>query len=148
MINRVLGDFCIWNTDQLYIKGVGGYAHLDVTGATIPNLKAIWVINGNNLIIENIEFSGASVPDKNGACIRMQGTNLTIKSCYFHENLHLFKNRFCLLCKFSRIFGSKSAIRPLIWCGPWVSSKNADSPSKFESALFKHSTERDMRFIS
>ena len=22
------GDFCIWNTDQLYIKGVGGYAHL------------------------------------------------------------------------------------------------------------------------
>ena len=57
-------DFCIWNTDQLYIKGVGGYAHLDATGVTIPNLKAIWVINGNNLIIENIEFSGASVPDK------------------------------------------------------------------------------------
>ena len=80
------GDFCIWNTDQLYIKGVGGYAHLDATGVTIPNLKAIWVINGNNLIIENIEFSGASVPDKNGAGIRMQGTNLTITSCYFHDN--------------------------------------------------------------
>jgi len=80
------GDFCIWNTDNLYIKGVGGLAHLNATGFTIPNLKAIWVINGDNCIIERIEFSNASVPDKNGAGIRMQGTNLTITHCYFHDN--------------------------------------------------------------
>ena len=47
------GDFCIWNTDQLYIKGVGGFAHFDATGFTIPNSKAIWVINGDNFVIEN-----------------------------------------------------------------------------------------------
>ena len=81
-----LGDFCIWNTDNIYIKGVGGFAHLNATGFTIPNLKAIWVINGDNCIIERIEFSNASVPDKNGAGIRMQGTNLTITHCYFHDN--------------------------------------------------------------
>jgi hypothetical protein len=81
-----LGDFCIWNTDELYIKGVGGFAHLDATGVNIPNSKAIWVINGDDFVIEHIEFSGAAVFDKNGAGIRMQGTNLTIRHCYFHDN--------------------------------------------------------------
>ncbi|HIA37838.1 MAG TPA: PKD domain-containing protein [Flavobacteriales bacterium] len=81
-----LGDFCIWSQNSLYFIGVGGYAHLDASGFTIPNQKAIWVIDGDDNVIENIEFSGASVPDKNGAGIRMQGTNLTIKHCYFHDN--------------------------------------------------------------
>lgn len=36
--------------------------------------------------MENIEFSGCAVPDKNGAGIRQEGANLTVRSCYFHDN--------------------------------------------------------------
>jgi hypothetical protein len=76
---------CTWNNDNLVIRGVEKYAHLK--GAdVIPNQKAIWVIIGENTIVENVEFSDASVPDQNGAGIRAEGKNLTIRSCWFHDN--------------------------------------------------------------
>jgi hypothetical protein len=36
--------------------------------------------------VENIEFSGAAVPDHNGAGIRLDETGLIVRSCYFHNN--------------------------------------------------------------
>jgi len=36
--------------------------------------------------VENVEFSGARVVDQNGAGIRAEGTNLTIRHSYFHDN--------------------------------------------------------------
>jgi hypothetical protein len=44
------------------------------------------VIKGRNTTVENIEFSGARVPDKNGAGIRQEGVGLTVRNCYFHDN--------------------------------------------------------------
>ena len=35
--------------------------------------KAIWVISGDDTTVENIELSGATVPDQNGAGIRQEG---------------------------------------------------------------------------
>ena len=35
--------------------------------------KAIWLDTAKNLTVENIEFSGARVPDRNGAGIRAEG---------------------------------------------------------------------------
>ena len=80
------GDVATWTANELTIRGVGGRAHLDVTGTTISNEKAIWVIHGNNTTVEHIEFSGAKVPDHNGAGIRQHGDNLTVRYCYFHHN--------------------------------------------------------------
>lgn len=80
------GDVATWTANNLTIKGVGGKAHLDLTGITISNKKAIWVIQGENTTVESIEFSGASVPDRNGAGIRQEGNNLTVKNCSFHHN--------------------------------------------------------------
>ncbi|MCP4134012.1 MAG: right-handed parallel beta-helix repeat-containing protein [bacterium] len=80
------GDTAVWRANNLVIRGNNGGAHLDASGATIPNQKAIWVIGGDNTTIENIEFSGAVVPDRNGAGIRQEGTNLTVRNCYFHDN--------------------------------------------------------------
>lgn len=80
-----LGDFVIWDKDNITIRGIGDVV-LDATGYTIPNKKAIWVINGDNVIVDNIEFKGAVVPDKNGAGIRIQSKNLTIINSYFHDN--------------------------------------------------------------
>jgi hypothetical protein len=78
-------DYALWKQDNLTLRGVGGMAHLKSKGH-IPNRKAIWIINGNNVTIENMEFSGASVKDTNGAGIRHQGGDLTLKNTFFHDN--------------------------------------------------------------
>lgn len=80
-----IGDTATWKQNNLTLHGVGGKAHLDANGHNEGG-KAIWVIQGNNTTLENIEFSGATVPDKNGAGIRQEGSNLTVRFCYFHNN--------------------------------------------------------------
>ena len=79
------GDVAVWRKNRLTIRGVGGKAHLAANGNSAER-KATWVIKGNDTVLENIEFSGAKVKDRNGAGIRQEGTNLTIRHCYFHDN--------------------------------------------------------------
>lgn len=79
------GDVCTWKTDRLTLRGVGGRPKL-VAAGRIAQGKAIWVIAGNDTVVENIEFTGAAAPDKNGAGIRQEGRNLTVRHCYFHDN--------------------------------------------------------------
>lgn len=71
--------------NNITIRGIGGRAHLMASGASEQD-KGIWVISGNNVIVENIEFSGAAVSARNGAGIRSEGINLTVRNCYFHDN--------------------------------------------------------------
>ncbi|MBK6824375.1 MAG: right-handed parallel beta-helix repeat-containing protein [Saprospiraceae bacterium] len=78
-------DVCLWRAHHLYLSGVGGKAHLKAEGKAYGQ-KAIWVIQGDSTIVENIEFSECSVPDKNGAGIRLEATHLVVRSCYFHDN--------------------------------------------------------------
>jgi hypothetical protein len=79
------GDVCAWSTNRLTIVGVHGRAHIDAAGANSEG-KAIWVIAGDDTTIENVELSGARVPDENGAGIRLQGAGLTIAHCRFDHN--------------------------------------------------------------
>ena len=75
----------VWQQNDLYILGIDGRPHLVADGQYIWG-KGIWVLSGNNIHVENIEFSGATVPDNNGAGIRLDGTGLTVRYCYFHDN--------------------------------------------------------------
>ncbi len=79
------GDACTWTASNLTLRAATPYAHLQADGAASQG-KAIWVVQGKNTTIENIEFSGATVPDQNGAGIRQEGANLTVHHCYFHDN--------------------------------------------------------------
>ena len=79
------GDVAVWSANRLVLRGVGGRAHLKVAGQNAQG-KGTWVIAGNGTVVENIEFSGARVPDENGAGIRLEGSGLTIRNCYFHDN--------------------------------------------------------------
>jgi hypothetical protein len=79
------GDAAVWRQHDLTLRGVGGRAHLKAEGAHAEG-KAVWVIKGNNVRVENIEFSGAAVPDRNGAGIRHEGENLAVCNSYFHHN--------------------------------------------------------------
>ncbi len=82
---QYLGDVALWRADNLHIRGVNGRPTLIAQGKSIEG-KAIWVTRCDNLIIENIAFVGTRVRDKNGAGIRSEGTNLTVRYCLFHDN--------------------------------------------------------------
>ena len=78
-------DVSIWSQNRLTLRGINGRPHLEAQGQSAES-KAIWVIKGNDIRVENIEFSGAAVPDRNGAGIRFEGSNLTLSNCHFHHN--------------------------------------------------------------
>lgn len=78
-------DTAVWRQNDLWIRGVGGRPHLRAPDRLAQD-KAIWVISGKNVTIENVEMSGARVPDRNGAGIRAQGQGLTVRAACFHDN--------------------------------------------------------------
>jgi len=71
---------------SLTLRGVGETRPILDAGGTSVGGKAIWVIGGSNTTVESIEFRNCTVPDQNGAGIRQEGTNLTVRYCYFHDN--------------------------------------------------------------
>lgn len=64
------------------IRGEPG-AHL--RGGTVKG-KAALVVTAKDVVIEGIECSEMAVRDRNGACIRIEGENLTVRNVYFHDN--------------------------------------------------------------
>lgn len=68
--------------DGLILRGEPG-AHLK--GHPIQD-KAALVVTGAGVVIEGIECSGIEVSDENGACIRIEGDDLTVRNVYFHDN--------------------------------------------------------------
>jgi len=78
-------DVASWPQNDLTIRGVGGQARMSSAGTSAEG-KAIWVIKGNNVVVENIAFAGAHVPGRNGAGIRHEGGKLTVRGCLFERN--------------------------------------------------------------
>jgi len=84
------GNTCAWTTDNLTIVGVNGRPKIDLTGVTPAQQKGIFTIGGTaSATIDNFELSGAAISaaaGNNGAGIRHQGLNLTVKNCFIHDN--------------------------------------------------------------
>ncbi|MCA0935486.1 right-handed parallel beta-helix repeat-containing protein [Vibrio alginolyticus] len=70
------------NQDSVTLRGSEG-THFK--GAAVQG-KATFVVNGNNVVIESIECSEVAVPHKNGACVRQNGRDLTLRNVYFHDS--------------------------------------------------------------
>jgi hypothetical protein len=79
------GDVATWSANDLTICGIGGRAKLFADGVHQSG-KGIWVITGSNTTIHSVEFHNAKVPDENGAGIRQEGTNLTLRDTGFYDN--------------------------------------------------------------
>lgn len=80
-----VGDTAVWSQSGLLIRGINGRPQLRASGRLAED-KAIWVIKGADVTVENIEFSGARVPALNGAGIRAEGRGLTVRSSAFLDN--------------------------------------------------------------
>lgn len=79
------GDVCAITRNRLTIRGVNGRPHIRSADKSFQG-KAIWVVQGNDNIIENIEMSGVHVPSHNGAPIRLEAGSLTLRGVSFHDN--------------------------------------------------------------
>jgi hypothetical protein len=79
------GDACSINRHNLTIRGVNGRPKIDAAGKNAAD-KGIWVVNGNNLTVENVEMYGAKVMDGNGAAFRLQGAGFTLRNAFIHDN--------------------------------------------------------------
>jgi hypothetical protein len=78
-------DVAIWQQTRLTIRAVGGRARLIAMGAAAEG-KGIWVVRGGTISVEGFDFVGAKVVEKNGAGIRFEKGQLSIKNCVFTSN--------------------------------------------------------------
>jgi hypothetical protein len=79
------GDVCAVYPSNLTIRGVNGRPRIDAAGRNALG-KGTWVIEGSNVTVENVEMLGAKVPDLNGAALRLEGTNFTLRRTFLHDN--------------------------------------------------------------
>ncbi|MCX6140920.1 MAG: right-handed parallel beta-helix repeat-containing protein [Candidatus Kapabacteria bacterium] len=79
-----VGDVCSWRANNLLLRGEG-LVILRANGKAAEQ-KAIWVVKGNDCVIDGIDFRDCAVPDRNGAGIRVEGTNITVQRCAFRKN--------------------------------------------------------------
>lgn len=79
------GDVAVFSQDRLTIRAAGGRARLNANGASAEG-KAIWVIRGGSITVENFEFVGARVANQNGAGIRFEKGRLVLRNCLFRDN--------------------------------------------------------------
>jgi hypothetical protein len=79
------GDVCGIGASNITIRGVNGRPRIDANGANAQG-KGTWVVSGNNVTVENVEMLGSHVPDQNGAALRLEGTNFTLRGSFLHDN--------------------------------------------------------------
>ena len=72
----------IVRADDVTVVGIG---HVVIEKASAEGKAAI-ITKGNNIHIKNIECRYIEVRDKNGACVRHEGQDLTLTHVYFHHS--------------------------------------------------------------
>jgi hypothetical protein len=79
------GDVAVLRQKKLTIRGLAPRPVLIADGQHAEG-KAILVVRDGDILIENIEFRGARVPDGNGAGIRFEKGRLRVRGCAFIDN--------------------------------------------------------------
>lgn len=80
-----VADVASWPQHELTLRAVGGRARVIAAGAHAQG-KGLFVTSGRRQRIEGFDFIGCSVPDRNGAGIRVEAGSLTVVDCRFRDN--------------------------------------------------------------
>ncbi len=72
---------------RLTLRGVPGKPPL-IKGDGKPGDKALWLVRGGQVTLQNLEFRGARGADGSGAAVRQEGGSLVIDRCGFYDNEH------------------------------------------------------------
>ena len=70
---------------RLTIRGLGERP-VFIADGKVAEGKAIFVMRGGEITVQNIEFRGARAPDANGAGIRLESGRLRVVNCAFFDN--------------------------------------------------------------
>ncbi len=79
------GDVAVWTQQHLRLRAVGGRARLLASGAAAEG-KALWVLRGGPFDVQGFDFEGVRVPSRNGAGIRFEAGELSVRDCRFTGN--------------------------------------------------------------
>lgn len=80
-----VGDVAVWPQHDLTLRAVGGRVTLIAAGAHAQG-KGLFVMRGQRQRIEGFDFTGCTVPDRNGAGVRLEAGSLTLVDCGFRDN--------------------------------------------------------------
>lgn len=81
LLPGVYNEAMVVRTDRLTIRAPGAHIKDAAAGG-----KGAVVIYATDVTIEGLECSGIKVRDRNGACVRLHGRNLTLRNVYFHDS--------------------------------------------------------------
>ena len=79
------GDVAVWAANRLRIVGADPRPKITADGKDVQG-KGTWLVRGDDIVIENVDLSGSKVPDRNGAAIRVEGRNFTLRHAFLHDN--------------------------------------------------------------
>jgi hypothetical protein len=80
-----VADVAAWSQHDLTLRAVGGRVRVIAAGAHAEG-KGLFVTRGRRMRIEGFDFLGCSVPDRNGAGIRVEAGSLALADCGFRDN--------------------------------------------------------------
>jgi hypothetical protein len=69
----------------LTVQGEGQATVLDGAGLSLPEGKALLVVRGGEVTVQDLHLRGARAPDGNGAGIRFERGRLTVRRCRFSD---------------------------------------------------------------
>lgn len=81
-----VGESMIIARNDLILRGQDGIATIDAAHRPVVQDKAILIIQGRNILLENLELKNAVSTDRNGAAIRAEGPSLHVRRCFVHDN--------------------------------------------------------------
>ncbi|MCU0968015.1 MAG: hypothetical protein MUF03_04190 [Rubrivivax sp.] len=79
------GQTAVVTQKRLTIRGIGRRPVLHGNGRLAEG-KALLVVRGGEVTVENLEFRGCRADDRNGAGIRFERGQLTVRRCGFFDN--------------------------------------------------------------
>lgn len=79
-------ECAVWTQNNIAIHGLSERGRQVIFEDITCDGKGIFVTKGRNISISNITFRNARVPHRNGAGIRAEGPNLTVKNSAFINN--------------------------------------------------------------
>lgn len=70
---------------KLTLRGVGNRPVIRGEGK-VAERRALIVVRGGEVVLENLEFRGSRAADADGAGVRLEGGTLTVRHCAFFDN--------------------------------------------------------------
>lgn len=79
------GGVAVWPQNRLIVRGADERPLITADGKTVRR-RDVWLFTGDDVVVENVEISGARSRWKNGAAIRHIGAGLTLRHVFLHDN--------------------------------------------------------------